>query len=260
MSGVRENQRTYHVVDGRGAAATVPGAGVDRFAATFPVVDEALPAYSPEWCVDLGGALVTKSTFALWTAIERGEVGGNMLVWREGMECWTPVNRVGELAHAIEPVRPTVPEPSPEENLEASPGASLDVSPEAAEATTNPELRRRPPVEDPPRISSRRRVPFHTGGKWIALGSAVAVSAIAAAALTTFLAPPPVPESRGRAAAPMLHVMERAALSRDEPEPPAFEPAAIAPAAVAPVTTASLPAKARHEDRGQHRRRAGDRR
>jgi hypothetical protein len=265
MSGVRENERTLHVVDGRCAAATVPGAGVDRFAATFPVVDEPLPAYSPEWCVDLGANLVTKSTFALWTAIERGEVGGNMLVWREGMECWTPINRVGELAYAIEPVRPTVPEPSPEENLEASPDASLEASPEATEATTNPELRRRPPVADPPRISSRRQVPFRTGGggKWIALGSAVAVSAISAAALTTFLTPPPAAESsgsRGRPAAPVIHVMERAALSRDEPEPSVIAPPAIAPPAIAPVTAASLPAKARHEDRGQHRRRSGDRR
>ncbi len=250
MSGVRANESTLHAVEGRCAAATVPGVGVDRVAETLSVVDEARTADSSAWCVDFGAALVTKSTFALWTAIERGEVGGNMLVWREGMECWTPVNRVGELAYAIEPVRPTVPEPSPEENLEASP--------EAAEATTNPELRRRFPVASPPRISSRRQVPVRGGGPWIALGSAVAVSAISAAALTTFLAPRPVPESsgaRGRAAAPVIHVMEPAALSRDQPEPPA-----IAPVAIAPVTAASSPPKARHEDRGQHRRRTGDRR
>lgn len=254
MSGVRANERTLHAVEGRCAAATVPGVGVDGVAETLPVVAEARTAYSPEWCVDLGGALITKSTFALWTAIERGEVGGNMLVWREGMECWTPVNRVGELAYAIAPVRPTVPEPSLEDTLEASPEAS----PEAAEATTNPELRRRFPVASPPRIASRRQVPVRGGGPWIALGSAVAVSAISAAALTTFLAPRPVPESsgaRGRAAAPVIHVMEPAALSRDQPEPPA-----IAPPAIAPVTAASSPPKARHEDRGQHRRRRGDRR
>lgn len=245
MSGVRANERAVHAVEGRGSAATVPGAGVDRFAATLPVMDE-VAEYVPEWCVDLGAALITKSTVALWTAIETGEVGGNMLVWREGMECWTAVNRVGELAYAIGPARPTVPEESPTANLDASLTPSL----EAAEATTNPELRLRPPMADPPRISSRRPVPGRGGGKWIALGSAVAASAMAAAALTTFLAAPPVAESRGRAPVPALHVMERAALSPDAPEPPTLDPA---PAAIAPV-------KARHEDRGQHRRRAGDHR
>jgi len=242
-SGVRMNERSVHVVDVRCAAATVPGVSIDRFAATFPVVEEAPAAYSPEWCVDLGAALITKSTFALWSAIESGEVGGNMLVWREGMECWTAVNRVGELAYAIEPARPTVPEESPVAEIEARPEAT----PEATEATTNPEVRLRPPMADPPRISSRRQV--RGDGKWIALGSAVAVSAIAAAGLTMSLTPPPVPEARGRVGTSAIHVMERVAVAPDAPEPPA----------AAPVMAASPP-KARREDRGQHRRRTGDHR
>ena len=250
MSGVRQYERPTPVIDCRVAAATVPGAGVDRFAETLPVVDELPPACSPEWCVDLGGALVTKSTFALWTAIETGEVGGNMLVWREGMECWTPVNRVGELAYAIEPARPTVPEENPAARIEARLEAPPE-PPEPAEATTNPEVRPRPPVAEPRRIASRRPVfPARSGGgKWVALGSAIAVCAMATAALTNLLADPPAPESRGRAAAPVIPGVERAALSPDAPEPPAAEP----------VPAASPPAKARHEDRGQHRRRAGGR-
>jgi hypothetical protein len=104
-------------------------------------------------------------------------------------------------------------------------------------------------VADPPRISSRRQVPVR-GGKWVALGSAVAASAIAAAALTTFLARPPAPEpstARAPAAAP---AMQGAVLSQDALTTPPIDP----------VTAAASPPKARHDDRGQHRRRAGDRR
>jgi hypothetical protein len=232
-SGVRENLRTIPLADGRSAAATVPGAGVDRFAQTYPVVDESPEAPPFEWCVDLGATMITKTTFDLWTAIEQGEIGGSMLVWREGMECWTPVDHVGELALA----------------LEAAPPAAPEASPEPAEATTNPEVRRPPPAADPPRISSRRQVPVRSG-RWVALGSAVAASAIAAAALTTFLAQPPPSESSGAREPAAAPVMQGAVMSQDEPKTTPSEPA----------TVSAPPPKARHEDRGQHRRRAGDRR
>jgi hypothetical protein len=238
VSGVRQSFCTIPVLDGRSAAATVPGAGVDRFAETLPVVEELLGAQPFEWCVDLGVTLITKTTFDLWSAIEQGKIGGNMLVWREGMECWTPVEHVGELCCALE---------------QAPPAALLlaEQSPEPAEATTNPEVRR-PPIElDPPRISSRRHVPVRAsgGGKWIALGSAVAASAIAAALLTTFLAQPP-PESermdaRAAAVAP-LTLTQGAAMSRDLPEAASIDTVTVA---------APLPPKARHAESGQHRRR-----
>lgn len=236
-SGVRNTESTIHVVDGRSAAATVPGAGVDRFAATMPVVEEPPAAPLLEWCVDLGASMITKTTFELWTAIEQGEVRGHMLVWREGMECWTAVEHVGELVCALERAPTLVPEPTPE----------------PAEATTNPELRQ--PVSDPPRASSRRRVPVRGGGKWVALGSAVAASAISAAMLTTLLAQPPAsaPSERREtaAAAPARQsVTAPAATTRDVPASTLSEP----------MTISAAPPKARHEDRGQHRRRAGDHR
>ena len=237
-SGVREGLRTIPVPDGRSVAATVPGAGVDRFAATIASLEEHLAEHlAPpplEWCVDLGATLITKTTFDLWAAIEQGAIGGSMLVWREGMECWTPVDRVGELACA----------------LEAAPVA-FEQSPEPAEATTNPEVRR-PAIEaDPPRISSRRQVPVRAangnagGGKWVALGSAVAASAIAAATLTTFLAQPAASESTRTREVVAASVAQGAARSVELPA------AAIDPATVAAPT----PLKARHGESGQRRRR-----
>ena len=235
-SGVRSSLCTIPVQDCRSAAATVPGAGVDRFAETLPFVDDLLSAPPFEWCVDLGATLITKTTFDLWTAIEQGKIGGNMLVWREGMECWTPVDRVGELSCA----------------LELAPPAALllaEQSPEPAEATTNPEVRR-PAIEpDPSRISSRRKIPLRAahagGGKWIALGSAVAASAIAAAALTTLLArPPSAPSPMG---------------AREPTTAPAMQGAVMA---LEPTTStdtvtvaAPLPPRARHAESGQRRRR-----
>ncbi len=244
-SGVRDTESTIHVVDGRAAAVTVPGAGVDRFAATMPVAEEPPAAPPFEWCVDLGASMITKTTFELWAAIEQGEVRGHMLVWREGMECWTAVERVGELVCALERA-PTLVPPEP--------------SIEPAEATTNPELRR--PVSDPPRASSRRRVPVRGGGggKWIAVGSAVAASAISAAALTTLLAQPPAsaPSGMREAAAAAAPVRQGVVVARTAPASTAQD----VPASTLsePATISAAPPKARHEDRGQHRRRAGDRR
>lgn len=232
-SGVRQTLHTIPVPDGRSAAATVPGAGVDRFAETLPAVDELLGPPPFEWCVDLGAKLITRTTFELWAAIEQGEIGGSMLVWREGMECWTPVDRVGELSCALE-AAPPAPEPSPE----------------PTEATTNPEVRR-PAIEaEPPRISSRRRVPVRAanagGGKWVALGSAVAASAIAAAALTTFLAQPQASESTRIHAPAAAPAAQGAAMSRELSEVTPIDTATVA---------APAPPRARHGEFGQRRRR-----
>ena len=234
-SGVRDTESTIHIVGGRTAAATVPGAGVDRFAATMPVVEESPVALPFDWCVDLGTGMVTKTTFDLWKAIEKGEVRGSMLVWREGMECWTAVEHVGELVCALERAPSQVPPLVPE------------ATPEPAEATTNPEVRR--PVVEPQRASSRRRVPVR-GGKWIAVGSAVAASAISAAALTTLLAQPPASAPSGMREPTTAPMRQDEDMTRDLPAATLSEP----------VSASIAPPKARHEDRGQHRRRAGDRR
>ncbi len=75
----------------------------------------------PHWCVDVGTGLLTLTTFELWEALERGQVLAWMRVWREGMECWTPVGEIAEFAWAVAgtpappsaPSRSARPEPPP---------------------------------------------------------------------------------------------------------------------------------------------------
>jgi hypothetical protein len=55
----------------------------------------------PEWCVEVGQALRALTTFELWMAIARGELGAETHVWRDGMEGWTPIANVPELAYAL---------------------------------------------------------------------------------------------------------------------------------------------------------------
>lgn len=72
---------------------------VDTVPASDPFT--ALNAGRPDWCVDLGESLATMTTFELWSAIERSDVAPWMRVWREGMECWTPVQELAELRWAV---------------------------------------------------------------------------------------------------------------------------------------------------------------
>jgi hypothetical protein len=53
------------------------------------------------WCVDSGAHIATMSTFELRLAVASGDVGAAVRVWREGMECWTPVAELPELGHAV---------------------------------------------------------------------------------------------------------------------------------------------------------------
>ncbi len=55
----------------------------------------------PEWCADLGHCLQALSTFDLWMALARGELSRKTRVWRDGMDAWTPVEDIPELALAI---------------------------------------------------------------------------------------------------------------------------------------------------------------
>jgi hypothetical protein len=61
-------------------------------------VDEVEPK---AWCVDRGATLEPMNDSELLDAIESGEVTEEMLVWRDGMECWTPVEQLPELAPAL---------------------------------------------------------------------------------------------------------------------------------------------------------------
>jgi len=82
-----------------------------------PTISEALRVVSPippsgdrisevddkpvHWCVDDGRELTARSTFEVWMAVSAGEIGSSTLVWREGMECWTPIADIFELACSI---------------------------------------------------------------------------------------------------------------------------------------------------------------
>jgi hypothetical protein len=109
--------------------------------------------------------MLAMTTFELWEALERGHVVASMRVWREGMECWTPIGEVGEFAWSGSG--------SPEHPLD---DATLFTADGASGA---------PPIQEgptPPPESTLRPVCSETNpAPWIALGSAVAVVAVVSA-------------------------------------------------------------------------------
>lgn len=67
--------------------------------------DEAMVASSRvRWCIDRGLTLDTMTTFELWLAIASGQIERDVRVWREGLECWTEVEQVPDLACALVPL------------------------------------------------------------------------------------------------------------------------------------------------------------
>lgn len=54
------------------------------------------------WCVDDGTAQRTMTTFELWLAVAKGEVGPLSRVWREGMDGWRRLGQLPELACAFD--------------------------------------------------------------------------------------------------------------------------------------------------------------
>jgi GYF domain 2 len=86
--------------DRRSAPESAPSSFEDE-----PSFDEAMVASSRiRWCIDRGPTLETMTTFELWLAIASGQIPADVRVWREGLECWTEVERVPELACALVPV------------------------------------------------------------------------------------------------------------------------------------------------------------
>lgn len=86
----------------RSSAPTIPEAL--RVASPVPPSGERVSEVDDKpvlWCVDDGQDLTARSTFEVWMAVSSGELCGTTLVWREGMECWTPLQDVFELACAI---------------------------------------------------------------------------------------------------------------------------------------------------------------
>jgi hypothetical protein len=64
---------------------------------TLYAAEEEAPQ-SAEWCVELGDVIAAMCTSDLTAAIERGDVTQVMRVWRMGLEAWTPVHELPELA------------------------------------------------------------------------------------------------------------------------------------------------------------------
>jgi GYF domain 2 len=207
---------------GRSEASTRPCA--DPFADTM-ASPASFASDHPHWCVDVGEALLSMTTFELWEGLERGQVTAWMRVWREGMECWTPVGEIAEFTWAIagtpDPTRPPEPAPEPEP---------------PAEARTDPPHAPTALVEPPPVSTIRPVTPLahHDlgGARWIALGSAVAVAAVVAA-IFAHSDPPQAPPAPIAGATP-------AALRLEDAPGPRLE-------------DAPAPEAAHHEERGQHR-------
>lgn len=163
----------------RSAAATVRGVA-DPFADT----EAALPggaAARRDWCVDRGDEMLAMSTFELWAAIERAEVAPWMRVWREGMECWTAAGELIELSWAVAG--------TPQTSVEATSGPlppPLEPPCEAprqisgAPALAPPPPSPQPPPRAPATTPLHRPIPPRAG-RWVAAGSLVAATAIAAA-------------------------------------------------------------------------------
>ncbi|HEY4122829.1 MAG TPA: DUF4339 domain-containing protein [Byssovorax sp.] len=82
------------------------------FADTLAMLEEPTTPAPTEWCVDLGERLITLSTFETWTAIARGEVRPATRAWREGLECWTRVDELPELACALGDLEATAETPA----------------------------------------------------------------------------------------------------------------------------------------------------
>lgn len=281
-------------MNGGQALSTVDGSGEEE-RLSFPEADSPVPASAmrarreeastlpssdpfrarlgarADWCVDVGEALLTMSTFELWAALEDREVLPSMRVWREGMECWTPVRDMPELrwaaandgSAATPPPEAVAAEAGAEGALHHAQEAAtpapegLSTAPEAA--TPAPETARaaeaasRPPVGS----ASPARAP---GARWLFGGSAVAALAVGLALL------------HGPVGAPMREAAGSEVAASEVAEAPAAatpavrrssaggaQPATVEGPAHALVVDRPAPAQ-RRADRGQRRLSRGGRR
>ncbi|APR83633.1 Hypothetical protein A7982_08982 [Minicystis rosea] len=219
------------------------------------------------------------TTFELWSAIERGEVAAWMRVWREGLECWTPLGELPELQWAVAnanrmaaktaiapapSLETATPEPTPESPLsEPLPPQAITPEPIApvAKQTTKDTARAVsrlsrgavPESEPAPVSEARPKVP---ASRWVLAGSAVASLAIAAALLHATLPSARSTDPRSVSAAELPKVTQPAdppAGAHPSPPSPLPETSPEAETALAEPQAPSGPPAARREDRGQRR-------
>jgi hypothetical protein len=225
-----------------------------------------------DWCVDVGPALLSMTTFELWSAIERSEVAAWMRVWREGMECWTPVQEVTELRWALENAAPVPMPEAPaaehaltpaESTAEAKTIATVAAKSVAAPSATVPEVAEAPAsrASEVTRERSRSRVSFvepplestpapmvtrpiaaaperEWGGRWLAAGTAVAAIAILGAVLrvSDHRAPPVLAPRPG---APAAGETPAAVVPAAEPRPVEAKPATVRASMTQPVAASA---------------------
>lgn len=256
--------------------------GADPFAA---VVGSHKGRAKPEWCVDFGVVLEAMTTFELWNAIERGDVTVRARVWREGLECWTPVDRLPELSLAVarspspSEVRlsgpraeaPSLraerislpPESSPRsQDLPTLPAApkALASDPrveQAARVEQSAQSARRARVEPRDSVSpaARRWGSFRArGGHWIALGASVGALSTAIALARTSPAEPPGRAMDAQSAVMLEGVEHERGRGVDvEDEAQRSAEAWDTPAAAGAAARHRPTARARHDERGQRR-------
>jgi hypothetical protein len=144
-----------------------------------------------DWCVDAGHEKLAMTTFELWEALERGQVVASMRVWREGLECWTPVGEIPDFSWAVA----STPEPPTD-----TPVASGEDAPSE----------RLVDVPTPPPESGFRASVSARGAGWIPLRSAVAIVAVVTAIGIPWAPVPPPVASAGAAFQPApVVVLER---------------------------------------------------
>jgi hypothetical protein len=233
---------------GRSEAETMPYAAPFSDGSSSPFTARG----AQDWCVDVGHELRTMSTFELWQAIERAEVLAPMRVWREGMECWTPIGDLAEFSLALASAR--TPEPA---SIDATPGPAkhaLTPAPAELDHADGSARTPAPPANDAAPRSGLRPFASRLGGaggaRWIGLGSAVALTAIVSALLVSSTpAPAPAPREARVAvqgAAPIAAEGKLAPASADEPLAPALDDRPAEP-------------PTRHAERGQRRMSRGGR-
>ena len=204
----------------------------------------------PEWCVDVGEALLSMTTFELWSAIERSQVAPWMRAWREGMECWTEVQEIPELEWAVASAPRWEPAPAEPQRAEVMLPPPREAPPRAEAYDDVQDLAHRDTTPAPARLGSldgalevtptpfateaRPRPPRDASGvRWLTGGAMVAVAALAFAIVRTVSGAMTTSTSVHAAAPPRAEAAAVAAVAPPAPE--------VAAASAAPATSASAP-------------------
>lgn len=207
-----------------------------------PALDDAAPGDERAWCVERGAALVAMSADELLRAIGTGEISPRSRVWCEGLECWTRICDVPEIAvlfGGFEAELRSLPAVEIASPSSFAPPASTQASFDLSQLDTPSAVPVARPVRSSEGGGSRKKptnskvlpwgisLEFEGGdARWIGGGLCVAAAAIGVALFQT-PASPSVAQAEHRlvavettaqaVAAALPPVMDRATLTRTEP-------------------------------------------